>query len=372
MICNTRRIGRYLQMSSEMPLSCGRQRVGFLALLPTLLRRLGADAGDALMQAGLAPDSLDDPTKFVPFKSAAELLVASARLTDCQQFGFMLGEQIRPQMLGLAGELMCNAPTLGAALRDFNSMQYTNSTSSVSYLIVTGGQAMQGFSVVERDVEGVAYIYDTAAVAALNIVCSLTGADQSHATLSISHDEPRDLTELRHKFTGPVIFDADATGVMFPASWLTLPVRGADVSQRKGLQDRVNATRRSDVLGPLAHFRREVWVALMCGNFHASEVAERMGYSKRLLQRHLHEAGTTYSEVLDQTRCEMASQLLTNTMISFSSISLLLRYSEQSVFSRSFRLWTGVTPLEFRRRRLVLNSERQYLRARAYDLVAAH
>ncbi len=351
-------------MPADTPVWSGLQRVGFLALIPILLRHYAVSLTEVLTEAGLASDVLDDPTAFIAFAAAAKLLAAAARLTGCQHFGLLLGEQIEPRLLGLAGELMCNAPTLGVALRDFNSLQYMNSTSSVSYLISRDDQhELFGYGIMERNVDGVSHVYDAAALAALNIICGLVDADRSRTEMLISHAEPRDLSEVRRVFPGAVRFNADQTGVVFPKSWLALPVRGADPARRRRLQDRVQAAKGSTILDAIAQLRREIWVALLCGEFQAGDVAQRLALSKRGLNRRLNEAGSTYSEVLDETRCEMASQLLTNTKMSMSSISLLLRFSEQSVFSRSFDRWTGFTPMEFRARELVLSSERQHVRA---------
>ena len=331
----------------------GRQRVGFLTLVPTLMRRLGCDIGETLAQAGLAPDALDDASQYIPFASAAKILAAAAKQTGCEHFGLLLGEQIKPPLLGLAGELMCTAPSLSVALGDFNKFQHLNSTSSVSYLLETDDQALLGYGLMERDVKGARYIYDAAAVAALNIIRSLvSGAQPQKMKLLISHDEPADTTAFRRIFGGPIQFNAEQTGVVFPQSWLKLPMEKVDPLERKRIRERAAAAQSANSPDPLLQLRREVRVALLRGTFQASEIAERLAISKRGLHRRLNEAETTYSALLDETRCEMATQLLANTRMSMNSISLVLRFSEQSVFSRSFDRWTGFTPMAFRTREI--------------------
>ncbi len=68
----------------------------------------------------------------------------------------------------------------------------------------------------------------------------------------------------------------------------------------------------------------------------------------RTLQRKLSEENTSYKELLDETRRELANQYLRQATLSVSEVTYLLGFSEPSNFSRAFKRWTGRTPSEFR------------------------
>jgi AraC-like DNA-binding protein len=72
--------------------------------------------------------------------------------------------------------------------------------------------------------------------------------------------------------------------------------------------------------------------------------------SVRTLNRGLAAEGTTYREVLEQIRRELASRHLANAQSSIGEVAFLLGFSELSAFHRAFKRWTGQTPAEFRRR----------------------
>ena len=80
-------------------------------------------------------------------------------------------------------------------------------------------------------------------------------------------------------------------------------------------------------------------------------VVEAMETSVRTLQRRLHAAGLTYSQVVQQARLAAAQQMLIDTSAAIGEIARTLGYSDPAHFTRAFRRWTGSTPRDFRRRR---------------------
>jgi AraC-like DNA-binding protein len=73
-------------------------------------------------------------------------------------------------------------------------------------------------------------------------------------------------------------------------------------------------------------------------------MARALNLSQRSLQRKLSERGTTFRQVVDDTRKQLAEQYLKDSMLSVSEIAYLLGFAEVSSFSRAFRRWTGQAP----------------------------
>ena len=78
-----------------------------------------------------------------------------------------------------------------------------------------------------------------------------------------------------------------------------------------------------------------------------------LGLGRRTLQRRLDEAGVGFQEVLDQTRCEYAKQMLTNTRLSIAEIANIVGFKDHSILTRSFTRWAGVTPSGWRTHPLI-------------------
>lgn len=78
------------------------------------------------------------------------------------------------------------------------------------------------------------------------------------------------------------------------------------------------------------------------------EMAAEEHLSPRTLIRRLREEGSTYQQLLDSVREELACWLLIQTDLPVEAIAEQLGYEDTSNFSRTFRRWLGVTPREFR------------------------
>ncbi len=87
---------------------------------------------------------------------------------------------------------------------------------------------------------------------------------------------------------------------------------------------------------------------LPAGQSSIEEVANRLGLSKRSLQRRLSEESSSYQEVLTVTRRELADYYLSQSSASLVEIAYLLGFQDGNSFLRAFRGWTGQTPGEYR------------------------
>jgi AraC-like DNA-binding protein len=84
--------------------------------------------------------------------------------------------------------------------------------------------------------------------------------------------------------------------------------------------------------------------ALPSGGVAADHVARRLAVSERTLQRRLQDEGTTFKDVVRETRHALALHYLHRTRLSASEIAYLLGFEEPGSFFRAFRTWTGSTP----------------------------
>jgi AraC-like DNA-binding protein len=77
-------------------------------------------------------------------------------------------------------------------------------------------------------------------------------------------------------------------------------------------------------------------------------IARNLGMSERSIQMKLKEEGFTFRQLLEDIRKEIAISHLCGYQSSTTDIAYLLGFSEPSVFSRSFKKWTGYSPGAYR------------------------
>ncbi|MDS1140477.1 AraC family transcriptional regulator [Pusillimonas sp. SM2304] len=77
-------------------------------------------------------------------------------------------------------------------------------------------------------------------------------------------------------------------------------------------------------------------------------IAEQLDMTPRNLRRLLQAENTSFTEILDDVRCSLATEYLKTTKMSTDDIALLLGFSEPTNFRRAFKRWTGKTTGEYR------------------------
>ncbi len=78
------------------------------------------------------------------------------------------------------------------------------------------------------------------------------------------------------------------------------------------------------------------------------DMAENLHMSPSSLRRRLHSEGTSYQELKDHYRRDIAMRHLRDDKLKIHEIGELLGFLESSSFIRSFRNWTGLTPKQYR------------------------
>jgi len=77
-------------------------------------------------------------------------------------------------------------------------------------------------------------------------------------------------------------------------------------------------------------------------------VAKELGMGERTLQRRITDEGTTFRQLLNETRHELVRQYLGDASVEITEAAFLVGYEDPNSFYRAFRSWEGTTPAEWR------------------------
>ena len=147
-------------------------------------------------------------------------------------------------------------------------------------------------------------------------------------------------------FMGTHIRRDEVNGLAFSAEDARRPFLTVNHAMWKMLEPAFD--KRMDDLAQEASFRERVRACLLeilaGGDYSMTYVASILAISGRTLQRRLKEEGTSFQEVLDNLRADLARHYLSTTDYTSTEISFLLGYEEPNSFFRAFRTWTGQTP----------------------------
>jgi AraC-like DNA-binding protein len=165
------------------------------------------------------------------------------------------------------------------------------------------------------------------------------------------HARPRDLEPLERFFgTADLDFGCLDNGFAFDAALLALPVVGADARMLATVEPMAEAALAAQP--SVDDFAAQVTAklrTLLPDGANMDAVAAAMHMSARTLQRRLEQEGTSFTDVLDRVREELAKQWLGDRALALQEISWRLGFADLATFSRAFKRWTGKPPGTWRR-----------------------
>lgn len=82
---------------------------------------------------------------------------------------------------------------------------------------------------------------------------------------------------------------------------------------------------------------------------NAKEIAAQLNISEQTLRRKLSLEGTSFQQIKDALRQNLANKLLLSETATIAKVSHFLNFSEPRAFTRAFKAWSGTTPKEYKR-----------------------
>ena len=189
------------------------------------------------------------------------------------------------------------------------------------------------------------------ALAVIRALNRATNRDFAPSRMTFAHPRSSGLREIHRILRCPVEVAQTADSWVFPQRIMELPITSGDSRLLHILEahaDDLLAERRS-ATGLRGLVENQLLSLLPSGRAQMAAVAQQLGMSERSFKRHLAEEGTTFGEILERLRQQLASRYLADNRMSSHQIAWLLGYSEPSAFSHAYKRWTGTTPRRARK-----------------------
>jgi AraC-like DNA-binding protein len=332
----------------DMQLVRGSSLTGFAPLVTTH----GGDPDALLAIAGIDPSDAGHDDRFIPLRSAIAAVETAATLLDVPDFGRQLGRRQSIDILGPVAVAARTAVTVAEALDVLVTHMDSHSPGISAHMTAHVDPELRRFEYgfLLRPVPPQAQALELALGLTLQVLRLFLGAGYRPAAVHIPHPPLTADSEYREFFGCPPLFNEPVAGFTLRASDLQRPLNHDPLAHRVALAylSDTHGRRAPDVADTVGSIIRQL---LPTGELSAEAVARQFGVHAKTLQRRLVAEGTTYAELVDGTRSELAHRLLTGTDLPVAQVSRRLGYAEHSVFTRACRRWFGVTPTEHRNRR---------------------
>ncbi|MBT9609940.1 AraC family transcriptional regulator [Aquabacterium sp.] len=315
----------------------------FAQLLHEYLDRQGLDARQLL---GPQPDPSQH---FLPMADWQAWLKRVDAIEGRVGLGLRIAEGISARHFGVLGyaALACN--NLADALQRMERYHASVYDANPAHVEVLPDGVVVEWG-VERGRPG-ALVDETAIASLVQLARDMTGHYWPMRKVSFVNPPPADVQPYRDFFGCEVLFNAPTTRLEFDTACLALPMRKSDPALAQLLDQQAEQVLRqvSQVPAIVDAWRRTLVPLIREGQTSLAALARAHHTSPRTLQRRLSEQGLSFQQLLDDTRRHLAEAHLKDARLDLAEIALLLGYSEQSAFTRAFRVWTGLPPAQWRK-----------------------
>jgi AraC-like DNA-binding protein len=315
------------------------------------LQRRGLDVERIVHEAGLEMRTLNREEAWIPFPKHAALVEIAAHETGDDYFGLHTAEQVDPRDFGALGYVGLSSKTLGDALLNLERYLATITEAFRIELSLDGD-----FAYVTNHPAHSSFVRYRQAMELGNAVFVkayqfFTKSKIAPAGVQFVHRYDGDTQEHEKVLGCPVTFGNKQDQVILNRRDLGTPIETADDRLLRILTthcDDLLERRASSKSEQMIKLERTIVELLPKGQAKAKIVATELGMSERTLVRNLAEMGTSFSEIINQLRHELALKYLRQSELNLTQVAFLLGYSNQSAFTAAFKRATGHAPREMR------------------------
>ncbi|GAA3996992.1 AraC family transcriptional regulator [Comamonas faecalis] len=326
-------------------------RSGSLSGYADLVRSLGHDPAVLLRAAGLSARLLDNPETRISIHNVRELLEASARATDVEDFALRLA----------ARRSFSNLGPISLVLKDEATPRQALDTLCRYLKLINSGMLVRiedaGANVLVRQelmpIAGLAtrQSMELAVGTMLCILRELIGPQWRPLQVSFVHSAPQSMAAHRAFFGVVPLFDQTFNGLVCPLADLQLLRMSGSTGVARFARNYLDAALGRHAEGMSAACTELILALLPGGRCTAQQVARHLGIDRRTLHRHLSAEGQSFSELLDGIRTELALRHLQESRQPLGEVAGLLGFSTSSSFSHWFRARFGTSVSDWRRQR---------------------
>lgn len=323
-------------------------RVGNVGALPDVYQRLGLDFASALRRAGLQPGAFDDAENVIPFLAVDALYAIAAEEADCEHFGLLVG--VGPLNLGLPGFLATHAPTMRIGLQRLVAFHNRVDSGGVAEVTEQGDIAIASYTLVVPHLRSQDQMYDTAMAITAMLFRRMLGDGFAPHEVRLPFKAPKDISHHRSFYRRwSLKFGCDQAAIVFPASCLDRPIKGADPVLFSYLLRQIETNPFDEAPTMAEQIRRILPGLIRQGEVKGHGIAKMFGLHPRTMSRRLAAENLSVHELVEDARFDVARRLLNNRKLSLTQIAAELYYADASAFTRAFRRRYGVPPGAWRR-----------------------
>ena len=324
-----------------------------LAALVEVLSEQGITPEASLSGTGLSRDSLTQPQTLTSVRHYITVCYNALQLSKNPETPFRVGSRIPLSAYGMYGFALVCSPTIREYFQvavkyhrlatPLLSMTWREKKDSVSWVFAMNPADTHPGSLVR-------FLLEQQLTQITTHLRTIVEPDRCRPICAaFPYAAPRHLNLYKRYFGCQLQFGRPECELFYPRSLLSEKPHMAHALTSKLMRDTCDR-----ILGEVktsTGIAGEVYQIIASTPGHSpsmEDVAKRLATTVRSLHRRLRAEGTSFTQILDDLRCNLAKEYLRSTKLSTEDISELVGFSEAANFRHAFHRWTGSTPARYR------------------------
>lgn len=305
---------------------------------------------DVFQRAGINTALLSNPEQRFSLEAYDRLIHHCLLAVQDPDLGLHAGECLFPDKNNIIGLIVMNCQTLGMVLEKYRKFQRILGEGIRVQIRREWPLIHLSFHLLDDNITYKRHMIECMVSEAMMLMGRLSIYHTTPLDVVFQHRQPTDITEHKRLFNALPKFSQQGNLLTFKEEVYDYPVvePGREQEQvyegyARGVLDQM------EIEDPFVQRLSRYIIRNLNGDVpQLDEAAEELDMSVRNVQLLLKQKGTSFRWLLNRIREEMAVCHLRTIHASSAEISYLLGFSDVSVFKRTFKRWTGMTPAQYR------------------------
>ena len=311
----------------------------------------GVDVPRLVPAAGIDPLRLEDPAARFGADEVSTLWQLAVAWSGNSTLGLDRDIAAKYVNFDVVAYAMASSPDLRTGLVSLSRYMAVISDAATFELLPQGqdGWLVLGGSGFTLPVPRQRYAYGQLSL--LTICQWVTRRPVQPLAVEFRFARPPEAARYQEVFQCPLRFDQPENRLLLSAADLAAPIPSRNASMlalhQHVLDDRLAALGNASFAYRVSE---EIVRRLHRGEPRREEIAASLALADRTLQRRLHEESTSFAQLLDDARRELARKYLSEERYTLAQVADLLGFVDPSNFFRACKRWFGEPPGQYRRR----------------------
>jgi len=310
------------------------------------------DSTQLLTLAEISPDILNNPEGRIPVYKMSRLWELAVEATGDEAFGLSVPLFVQPTTFHALGFSLMVSATLRDAWQ--RTERYYKVVSDVLDIHIEEYETESALCYVTIPGKGYAKEAIDAFIATMvNLSNGITGGNAQPVRIEFERAEPANRARFDAVFPYDIYFGTGRNKIYFTNEDLDRPLATAnrDIALKN---DEVVQSYLSRLLKQslAKQVTEKIIISLSMGEPNQEVIANSLHMSSRSLQRKLKEETTSFRQLLEDVRKDLAKNYLACSQQSVIEIAYQLGFQDPSNFTRAFKRWFSLSPSAFRLQQL--------------------